>query len=269
MPGDEKSPSNGPSTGSGTRNGGERNERTRGKRIILAAAALAIAALVIAGLVVCRHVSPGPAAPTDEDSSMIQLPNPDTQGKAPLESLLQSRRSHRKFAPDALELPDLGQILWAAQGCTTDRCFRTAPSAGGTFPLELYAVIGTASVMGLDAGVYHYKPKPHALELIVPGDHRSRLASEALAQNFIAEAPATIVIAADYSRTAKVYGARATRYVDMEVGHAGQNVYLEAEALGLGTVAVGAFRDAGVGDVIELPPGLDALYILPIGKPLD
>lgn len=246
-----------------------KKHRNGARRALIAAGALAIAAAVVAGLVVCRRVSPGPAAPQSEDQSMIELPEPDTEGKVALESTLQARRSHRKFAPDALELRELGQILWAAQGCTTNKCWRTAPSAGGTFPLEVFAVVGKAGVIGIDEGVYLYRPREHALELAATGDRRKQLADKALGQSFIAEAPATIVIAADYTRTARVYGERATRYVHMEVGHAGQNVYLEAEALGLGTVAVGAFSDTGVADVMELPADLDALYILPIGKPLD
>jgi SagB-type dehydrogenase family enzyme len=241
----------------------------KGRRAAYAAAAIGVAALVGTGLVVCRHVTPGPTAPTTEDPSMIDLPDPDTTGTRKLESLLQARRSHRRFAPDALELGQLGQLLWAAQGCTTEKCFRTAPSAGGTFPLEMYAVTGAGGVMGLDAGVYHYVPRSHALELAVAGDLRADLARESLKQEFIAQAPATLVVAADVSRTAKVYHDRARRYVDMEAGHAGQNVYLQAEALGLGTVAVGAFHDARVTALLELPAGLDALYVFPVGKPLD
>ncbi len=239
------------------------------KRGVLVAAAVGVAALVVAGLVVCRHVSPGPTAPTAEDPAMIDLPEPDTTGTAKLESLLEARRSHRTFAPDALELAQLAQLLWAAQGCTSDKCLRTAPSAGGTFPLELHAVVGEAGVMGLDAGIYHYHPRPHALERTREGDHRADLAAKSVNQTFIAQAPAILVIAADVSRTAKVYNQRARRYVDMEAGHAGQNIYLQAGALGLGTVAVGAFSDAAVTALLGLPPGQDALYIFPVGKPLD
>ncbi len=239
------------------------------RRAVLAAAAIGIAALVVAGLVVCRHVSPGPAAPTTEDPSMIDLPDPDTTGTAKLESLLEARRSHRRFAPQALELAQLSQLLWAAQGCTNDKCLRTAPSAGGTFPLEMYAVVGEAGVMGLDAGVYHYHPRPHALERTREGDVRADLAAKCVNQMFIAQAPATLVIAADVSRTARAYNERARRYVDMEAGHAGQNVYLQAEALGLGTVAVGAFSDVQVTALLDLPPGQEALYVFPVGSPLD
>ncbi|MBW2261890.1 MAG: SagB/ThcOx family dehydrogenase [Deltaproteobacteria bacterium] len=200
---------------------------------------------------------------------MIDLPDPDTKGTARLESLLEARRSHRKFAPDALELAQLSQLFWAAQGCTTDKCLRTAPSAGGTFPLDIHAVVGQAGVMGLDEGVYLYHPRPHALERTGEGDRRSDLAAKCVNQMFIAQAPVTLVIAADVSRTAKAYGERARRYVDMEAGHAGQNIYLQAQALGLGTVAVGAFADAAVTALLGLPAGQEALYVFPVGTPLD
>lgn len=244
---------------------GTKTGRTR----LLASLALAAVLLALGGLLVARSVTPGPPAPTSEDGSMVKLPPPDRQGEKTLESMLDQRRSHRNFASEAVTLAQLGQLMWAAQGCTTESCFRTAPSAGGLFPLEVVVVTGKGSVEGLDAGAYIHRRVPHTLELLEEGDHRKELAKRALGQGFIADAPITIVVTGDVSRTAVKYGTRAERYVHMEVGHVGQNVALQAEALGLGTTTVGAFDDEKVRDLLSLPAGLEVYYLLPVGKPLD
>lgn len=96
---------------------------------------------------------------------------------------------------------------------------------------------------------------------------RPALARRALEQSWIAEAPALLVLAAVPARTARKYGKRAPRYVQMEVGHAAQNVYLQAVALGLATVMVGAFDDAPLGRVLQLPEGEQAFGLMPVGRP--
>jgi SagB-type dehydrogenase family enzyme len=237
--------------------------------MLVPAVAAVVVAAAVAGLLVCRGVTPHATAPVNEEGTMVELPAPDTDGTMTIEQALERRRSHRRFSERALSLEQVGQLLWAAQGCTTDKCMRTAPSAGATYPLEVFAVTGEGTVMGLDAGVYHYSPPSHGLEPVAGGDLRSELASAALGQSMIASAPATIVIAADYSRTARTYGQRATRYVHMEAGHAAQNVYLQAEPLELGTVVVGAFRDAEVESTLAMPDDLAALYLMPVGEPTD
>ena len=132
----------------------------------------------------------------------------------------------------------------------------------------MYAVCGQDTVEGVSAGVYHYTTS-HALLLEQPGDVRQELARAALDQGFIAQAPVTLVIGAIYARTAEVYGERAARYVHMEVGHAGQNIYLQAAALGLATVAVGAFDDERVKRVLRLEAECQPLYIMPVGFPAE
>ncbi len=196
----------------------------------------------------------------------IQLPAPETDGEVSLEETIASRRSRRTFSDRSLSGEQLGQVLWSAQGITEEaRDFRAAPSAGATFPLKIYVAVGDGAVEDLDAGVYLYKPEEHGLSQVSAGDVRELLASAALGQGFVADAPVSIVIAADYDRTTGRYGERGKRYVHMEVGHAGGNIYLQCESLGLGTVAVGAFTDEDVEDVIGIPDGEDALYIMPVG----
>ena len=194
----------------------------------------------------------------------ITLPEPVTSGDISLEQLLRQRRSVREYRDTALRLADISQLLWSAQGLTHPRGYRTAPSAGALYPLELYIVAGNVSDLG--PGVYHYQPATNRLTRIRGGDQRRPLARSALGQSWIANAPAVVVFAAEYARTTRKYGERGDRYVHMEVGHAAQNLFLQAEALGLNTVVVGAFRDEQLGGVLNIPDGMEPLVLMPVGR---
>lgn len=196
------------------------------------------------------------------NTTSISLPEPRLDSEYSIEKALKERESIRQYANQPLDLQEIAQLLWSAQGITHDSIKKTAPSAGATYPLEVYLVAG--NVDGLEPGVYNYKPGQHSLEKINDKDLRSELASAALGQNFIKEAPADIVITAEYERTTSRYGDRGTRYVHMEAGHAAQNVYLQAEALDLGTVVVGAFHDNEIKELMNVT--YEPLYILPVGK---
>jgi len=177
-----------------------------------------------------------------------------------LEEALARRRSIRRFTPKALTRQEIAQLCWAAQGISEPRRgFRTAPSAGATYPLDLYVVT--------EAGVERYVPEEHAMKKYPAGDRRVQLQAAALGQPFVGQAPATFVITAVFARTAPRYGERARGYVLMEVGHAGQNLLLQATALGLGAVPIGAFRAADVAKVLSLPPKSVPLYLISVGVP--
>jgi SagB-type dehydrogenase family enzyme len=193
------------------------------------------------------------------------LPKPVTAGSASVEEILRKRRSVREFQPSSLPLASVGQLLWAAQGVTSPGGERAAPSAGALYPLEILLVAG--SVDGLAPGVYRYRSQDHGLRSYLGGDRRRELAAAALEQSAVEDAPAALAIAAVYARTARKYGTRAERYVHVEVGHAAQNVYLQAQALGLGTVIIGAFDDDAVARVLELDPAEAPLALLPVGVP--
>jgi len=193
---------------------------------------------------------------------MIKLPEPDRLGKRRLEEVINERRSVREYADSPLTIKEVSQLLWAAQGVTSPNGKRTAPSAGATYPMEIYIIAG--AVEGLEAGVYHYLPYEHSLELTTKGDLRKEIYEASLWQEMLIEAPLSIVIAAEYERTTKRYGKRGIRYVHMEAGHIGQNIYLEATALGLGTVAVGAFDDKKVKNILKIQE--EPLYIYPVGR---
>jgi SagB-type dehydrogenase family enzyme len=198
--------------------------------------------------------------------SRIELPPPRLTGTVALEQLLLQRRSVRDFADSSLSLAELGQLLWSAQGVTHPQGLRTAPSAGALYPLEIHAVVG--EVEGLQAGVYHFMPREHALQTVADGDRRSALARAALDQMWMQDAAVVIVFSAVVERTRRKYGDRAERYVHMEAGHAGQNLFLQAEALGLGTVVVGAFDDEEVVKLLTLPGGARPLSLMPVGRTL-
>ena len=197
-----------------------------------------------------------------------KLPEPNTKGEVSVETALNGRRSQRRFSARPLTREELAQLLWAAQGITgPEGRKRTAPSAGATYPLEVLVAVGRDGVEGLQTGVYRYRPDQHSLDRLKGADVQEDIVRAALGQEFLAQAPVDIVVAADYSRTTDRYGERGRRYVYMEVGHAGQNIYLQAEALGLGTVSVGAFDDQQLARAVNLPKGLEALYLMPVGHP--
>jgi len=212
--------------------------------------------------------TPAPSpSPTSEGMATISLPGPRLKGEMTLEEAILQRRSRRDFKNSPLTLGEVSQVLWAAQGITAETGLRAAPSAGALYPLELYLVVGKEGVEGLGEGVYHYLPQSHSLEPTLAGDVRQTLARLSLQQMWIAEAPLSLLITAEYERTTKKYGDRGVRYVHMEAGHAGQNVYLQAEALGLGTVTVGAFQDEEISQALNLPQSYSLLYVMPIGHP--
>ncbi|HEX6230791.1 MAG TPA: SagB/ThcOx family dehydrogenase [Actinomycetota bacterium] len=199
------------------------------------------------------------SAASEEAIEVLELPAPRLGGEVSLEEALAARRSVRGFTDEPLALEDLSQLLWAAQGLTASWGGRTAPSAGALYPLELYLVARD--------GVSHYLPDGHRLEVLAEDDRRAALARAALGQEAVADAAAVVVIAGVYERTAQKYGDRAVRYVHMEAGHAAQNVLLQAVALGLGAVPIGAFEDRAVREALGLPTDHEPLYLIPVGHP--
>ena len=198
------------------------------------------------------------------ETIIIDLPQPRHNGEISLEQALVLRRSVRSYQRESLTLEEVSQLLWAAQGISDDRGYRTAPSAGALYPLEVYLVVG--NVQGLAQGVYHYVPDKHKIRKIAGGDKRHELANAALGQRPVSEGAVDIIFCGVYSRTTGKYGERGIRYVHIEVGHAGQNVCLQATALGLGSVTIGAFNDELVTKLLDISQEEKPLYIISIGR---
>jgi len=210
----------------------------------------------------CIDEEPG-TGPDIGQEVEIMLPEPETTGETSVEEALFRRRSVRRYTGGMLTLGDLSQLLWAAQGVTSKDGFRTAPSAGALYPLEVYVVAG--DVDGLSDGVYHYQAEEHALSKVRDCDLRRNLSACALHQSQITDAAADIVFTAVFERTTGKYGDRGVRYVYIEAGHAAQNVYLQAEPLGLGVCAIGAFYEDEVSELLVLPEGETPVHILSVG----
>lgn len=190
----------------------------------------------------------------------ISLPEPVLKGKVSLEEAISKRRSKRSFKVKELSLREISQILWAGQGVITQKNgfnLRTSPSAGAIYPIEISLVNKN--------GLYHYLPQTHTLEVLGSIDLRDKLCVSALGQGAITQAPVNIVICAIYERLEDKYPQRAVRYAQLEAGHIAQNILLEASALGLGALAVGAFVDEQVQEVLGLSQKYQPLYIIPVG----
>ncbi len=188
----------------------------------------------------------------------IELPKPKPQGSISVEQAIGDRESVRSFTKQPLSLEQIGRLLWAGQGLRDALGKRTVPSAGALYPLELYLVI--------EEGVYYYVPEGHRMEPHVEGDMRSSLSSAALGQECIAQAPATFLLTAVFSRMETKYGKeRSHQYIYLEAGHAAQNILLLATALGLHGVPVGAFYEEQVTKILQLQRDHYPLYLIPLG----
>ncbi len=201
--------------------------------------------------------------PTD-GARIVRLPPPCIEGSVPLEAALSGRRSVREYTDEPVSLAELSQLLWAAQGVTHSGYGRTAPSAGALYPIELYVV--ASKVDGLAKGLYRYRVREHDLAEVTAEDVQRQLASAALGQESLERAAAVIVVAGVVDRVGQKYGRRALRYVHMEVGAVVENVLLQATALKLGAVFIGAFNDKQVRRVLGMVEEEDAFAILPVGK---
>ncbi|MCX7793066.1 MAG: SagB/ThcOx family dehydrogenase [Thermodesulfovibrionales bacterium] len=205
-----------------------------------------------------------PAQEKDLNYEKIKLPLPKQDGNISVERALLERRSIRDLKDDPLTINEISQLLWAAQGITDPEGFRTAPSAGALYPLEVYVVI--FNVREITKGVYKYNPVRHELRRVKSGDFKKELILAASGQYWVGKGSAVIVLSAVYERTTKKYGERGKRYVHMEAGHASQNIYLQAQSLNLGTVAIGAFIDEAVKKVLNMPDEEHPLYLMPVGR---
>lgn len=198
-------------------------------------------------------------------SEKINLPEPSKDSGFSVEQAIQKRRSVRAFSNKPLTLIEISQLLWSAQGITSDEGLRSAPSAGALYPLVLYLVVG--NVAGLQPGIYRYSSDGHQLVRIQEGDSRNEVTRAALEQSWIRSSAMILIFSAHEKKTTGKYGQRGIRYIHIEVGHSAQNVFLQVQSLGLSAAVVGAFDDSLVGKILSLPTQERALYLMPVGRP--
>lgn len=220
-------------------------------------ASVIIILLLSISLLSCSQKDTAPATEVVKTETM-ELPEPSIKSKLSLEETIYNRRSVREFSAEKLSLEDISQVLWAAQGITDSSTgFRSSPSAGALYPLELFFIT--------EEGLYHYIPEGHKAEKLASEDKRAALAKACVSQDFIEQAPLSIVITAVFERTEQKYGERGKRYVYLEAGHACQNILLQATSLGLGAVPVGAFYDEELIKVLGITKDHFPIYVIPLG----
>ena len=196
-------------------------------------------------------------------AALVRLPEPELDSSSSLERCLRMRRSCRDFRAAPIALKDVSQLLWAAQGITGLGGLRTAPSPGALYAIRPYLVAG--NIAGLAPGIYRFDPEAHELVLAQAGDFRGSLVKATGDQHCVADAAMVLVLAANYARVAREYGQRAERLLHIEAGHIGQNVCLEATALGLGVIGLGAFRDQDVKTALSIPAREEVVYLVAAG----
>jgi SagB-type dehydrogenase family enzyme len=206
-------------------------------------------------------------------SARTPLPGRDFAVEAPLGAVLAARRSVREFALGPLPLATLGRLLHASYGIKGERFSgewtyeRSAPSAGGKYPCEIY--VAAQQVTGLADGIHHYDARAHELELRRPGAAQPLLSDLALDQTMVVDSNLVFVITGIPERTTWKYGQRGYRYVWLDAGHLGENLYLVATALGLGPVGIGGFFDEELRALLDLPAGEEPFYLVCVGQPRE
>jgi SagB-type dehydrogenase family enzyme len=185
----------------------------------------------------------------------------------PVEQTIARRRSVREYSARPLTLAQLNRLLFYTTGINDTRWgsgLRAAPSSGALYPVETYLFIH--AVENVTPGIYHYNIRDHALEQMHAGDYRQKIADAALGQEFFAQAGVVFALTGIFQRARFKYQDRTYRYVMLEAGHIGQNIYLEATTLGLGACAIGAFWDDDVNRLLEIDGKQEAtLYLLTVG----
>ena len=207
-----------------------------------------------------------PFAALAQTRADIGLPKPSFTGEKSVEETIKARRTVRHFKSKELSLGQLSQLLWAAYGVTNrDGLYRSVPSAGALYPLDIWVAIGEKGVEGLEAGIYHYIPETHKISQIRKGEVRHEITRASLFQNWMAEAPVIFIVTGEYERCTGKYGKRGISYTYIEAGHVGQNIFLQAEALGLSAGIVGAFHNDLVRQVLGIGKVYDPILIMPVG----
>ncbi len=214
-------------------------------------------------LLLALAVGAGPAvgatteALTCEPGVSVALPAPAQSGGLPLLDALARRQSGREFAPGALPLQVLSDLLWAANGVNRPaEGKRTAATARNWQNLEVFVFT--------EGGVFRHDAVAHALVGVKAGDHRAATGT----QPFVATAPVNLVYVADAAKMpGNVAEADAFRYDGVHAGIVVQNVYLYAASSGLTTVVRALVDRAAVAELLGLPASQRVVLAQTVGYP--
>jgi len=194
----------------------------------------------------------------DIESNLLDLPFPNKNSRISVEQAINSRRTYTSFQNEPLSLVNLSQLLWSAQGVTTDWGGRTVPSSKSAFPLKVYAIPN--QVTGLDQGIYKYHPgdlqPAHQLGLLFKADTH-QIFQEITEQYSLQHAPLILVVT---SKTNKIEA-----YI--EAGQLSQNLFLQAESLGLGMAIINTFDQDLLREILQIPSEETIIYLIPVGHP--
>jgi len=202
------------------------------------------------------------------DIKKIKLPEPNFDPSIEFWNVLKNRHSTRKFTAEPMSLMELSLFLFGMSGLNRvfpQYAFRTVPSAGGLYPIEVYLVIN--NIGDLERGLYHYDVQEHSLNLLKKGDFRNKVAEGCLDQNIAFTSAFNFIWTAMIGRSQWKYLQRCYRYIYLDAGHIGQNFYLIAEALGLGACTIGALYDDELNQFLEIDGKNEtAIYVGVVGK---
>lgn len=198
----------------------------------------------------------------------IDLPEPQFSDQIKFWDIIKNRKTRRTFGREPLSIMELSLLLFGMSGLSRKFpkfAFRTVPSAGGLFPIEIYPVVNNVS--DIKKGIYHYDIQNHALEYLKEGDFRKSLSNACYGQRIISKSAVNFIWTAMIERSRNAYSERAYRFIYLDCGHIGQNFYLVAEALGLSACVVGAYYDDDINQFLELEESKEfAIYIGVVGK---
>lgn len=211
-----------------------------------------------------------PPEPFKSYPDAVSIPLPMSQdGPVTLDEALHARKSIREFSPRSIEIHDLAYLLWASTGIQRTEmgmAFRTAPSAGALYPIETYVAVNRGQA--INAGIYHYDIRGHALACVREGEFGADIAWAALGQDMCAQAAAVFIWTAVFNRSRWKYRERAYRYIYMEAGHIAENLALAGVSRKLGSCHIAAFFDAEIEAIVAVDGVQEGvLYMTALGYP--
>jgi SagB-type dehydrogenase family enzyme len=202
---------------------------------------------------------------------IVELPHSLSLLHGSLADAVAQRQTARDIRPASLSLDQVAALLECAYGVTRSnegtvfpRPFRTVPSGGGLYPLELY--FHSAHVQGLQAGLYHYNAAEHRLRLLHGRDETRQLSESLVQRNLATDCALIVFITAIFERNVFKYGERGYRFTLLEAGHVAQNLNLAATSLGLGSVNIGGFFDRSIDALLDFDGCTQStIYLVGIG----